>query len=57
MELGIKCKSEDEIDAFMKNKFLYLLYNQKRFLPQKYKDESIVEESSGVWLPVNTHFQ
>ena len=41
----------------MSTKFLYMLYNQKRFQPQKYGEESVVAESNGVWLPVNTHFQ
>ena len=31
LELGIECKSEAEISDFMSNKFLYMLYNQRRF--------------------------
>ena len=41
----------------MSNKFLYMLYNQKRFKAYEFNDESIVPESDGVWIPVNTHYQ
>ena len=55
-ELGIKCKSPQEIKKFMKNKFFYLLYNQRRFDSQRYNEDSVVPESKGIWLPINTHF-
>ena len=32
-ELGIKCKSSEEITTFMRNKFFLMLYNQRRFEP------------------------
>ena len=44
-ELGIKCKSPEEINKFMKNKFLYFLYNQRRFDAENYGEESVVPES------------
>lgn len=48
------CKSEEEITAFLKNKFLLLLWNQVRFDSRYYKEEAIKQESRIMWIPVNT---
>ena len=48
------CASEEEIDAFLMNKFLLIYHNQVRFEPRKYGDEAIVPESIIHWIIVNT---
>ena len=42
---------------YMKNKFLLLLHNQKRFDSSQYYDESIVKESRLLWLNTSNKVQ
>ena len=56
-ENGITCKSQDQITDFLRNKFLLMLYNQKRFAPGAFKDQSIVEEARLLWTMVNTQIR
>ena len=44
------CKSEKEITYFFKNKYLVLLYNERRFDSNLYEHESITEKSRIKWL-------
>ena len=41
----LTCKSEEEITEFFRNKFIYLLYNEKSFDSEKYQHESIVKQA------------
>ena len=51
------CKSQEEITAFIRNKFLLILYNQVRFDSTRYEWDSIIHESKIMWLPVNSQVQ
>ena len=48
------CKSEVEITAFLRNKYLILFHNEIRFDSDKYGAEAIVQESRLRWIPINT---
>ena len=49
-----KCKSPEEITQFFRNKFLFLLYNERYFDSSQYKENSIVDKGRTSWLQVNT---
>ena len=51
------CKSEAEIDAYLKNKYLIILYNQIRFDSRYYGQDSIVPESRLHWVQVSSQIQ
>ena len=51
------CKSEAEIDAYLRNKYLIFFYNQIRFDSRHYGKASIVPESRLNWVQVNTQVQ
>ena len=34
-----------------------LLYNQKRFDPNRYLEDSIIPEAKSLWIPINTQWQ
>ena len=48
------CKSDQEINQFMKDKWIVLLYNRIRFDPEAYRSDAFVEESLFEWVTVNT---
>ena len=48
------CKSPEEINEFLRNKFFLLMYNQIRFDTELYKTESFVHESITEWITINT---
>ena len=48
------CKSDAEIDEFIRNKFVVMYYNQVRFDSFSYGQESIKAEAQIRWLSVNT---
>ena len=50
----VTCKSEHEIQNFLKSKYLVLHYNAKRFVQHKFSDERISAVSRLKWLPVST---
>ena len=50
----IKCKSDEEITNFLSNKYFLILANERRFDSSIYGQNSIYDESSVVWLPINT---
>lgn len=55
---GDFCRSQEEINAFLKDKFILLYYNEIRFGGQFDGEEPIVKESSRLkWLPINTQAQ
>ena len=51
------CKSESEIKAFMKRKFIITVENSSRFNQDEYNDSKITKESKLVWHPMNTVFR
>ena len=48
------CASDEEITAFLRDKFLILLYNQILFDANEYNERSVLEQSMFQWIPVNT---
>ena len=48
------CKDTEEIKAFIRNKYLVLLYNQIRFDSNSYENEAMVPESRLKWIPINS---
>jgi len=52
------CKSEGEIKAWLKQKFILTYANQRRFVIEKFTEkEKIVEESRTNWIPINTQLR
>ena len=52
------CKSNDEILRWLRQKYLLIYYNLRRFKIGDYKDESkIVEESRTKYIPFNTQIR
>lgn len=54
---GVECKPQEEITRFFRNKFLFLLFNERIFDSGKYLTDSIVPKSSIKWFQVNTQQQ
>lgn len=50
----LDCKSDVEITAYLRDKFLILMHNEVRFDSNKYGSEAIIQESRLQWIPVNT---
>ena len=50
----LKCKSEEEITEYFRNKWLLLFYNERQFDANHYGYESIVKTSRLKWHSVNT---
>lgn len=48
------CKSEAEIRDWLRQKFIVLIYNQVRFNPEGYGEQSVIRESRIHYIPVNT---
>ena len=48
------CASDEEITAFLRDKFIVLLYNQILFDANEYNENSVLEQSLLQWIPVNT---
>ena len=48
------CESREAIQAWLKRKFIVLLYNQKRFDTRKFHSASVIEESKIEYIPINT---
>ena len=51
------CKSDEEIMAFIKNKYMIFYVNEVRFDASKYGEESIIPESRLDWIRVSTTFK
>ena len=47
-----QCKSEAEIDLWLKRKFIIVVTNNERFNPVVFTDERVVKESVFTWFPV-----
>ena len=47
------CKSDEEIRAHLRNKFVLMLQNQIRFEPRNIREEAAVKESRLTWIPIN----
>ena len=39
-----ECKSEEEIDAFLENKFLYVYHNDEKFSPDEYDKRPVISK-------------
>ena len=50
----VDCKSDEEIRAFVRGKFLLKINNQIRFDSQKFNEKTIVKESILSWIAVNS---
>ena len=44
------CKSEEEVEAFFKGKFIIMLYNHVRFDNKHFGEDSIKQESKMYWI-------
>ena len=51
------CKSEQEINDWMKRKFILTIHNQKRFEPHIYGEDVISQVSHLRWHPIDSHFR
>ena len=40
---NIKCKSDDEIDRFMSERTVMMVYNSESYLPDQYGEKSIAQ--------------
>ena len=54
IDTEVVCKSDEEILEFFRNKFFFVIKNEKLFDANKYGLESIVEQCSFTWVPINT---
>ena len=52
--LGQSCKSDAEIRKFFAQKYLIMLSNEVRFVPDGFGDNRTSEESIITWLPIST---
>ena len=50
----IKCKSDTEIEKWLKRKFILVVYNQRRFRLEKFNSYKVVPESRTIWIPINS---
>ena len=50
------CKTDEEINAYLEDKFIMILHNERRFMAKAVGsiDEVIVKESRLVWIPIDT---
>ena len=51
------CKSEEEVEAFFKGKYIILLYNHIRFDSEYFGRESIKQESKMFWIRASSYKQ
>ena len=52
------CKSDQEIEGWLRRKFLLTLTNQKRFEPENYDhDEMIIDVSHLKWYPIQSNLR
>lgn len=51
------CKSEAEINSWLKRKFIVTMTNQRRFLLEKFTEGKIVEEARTEWIPFNSQLR
>ena len=51
------CKSDEEINEFFRNKFIFFAFNEIRFDSDKFGIESLVPETRVAWLRINTQMQ
>ena len=52
--MGEGCKTETEITEFFRLKYLIMLSNQERFVPDGFGDNATEIESIISWLPIST---
>jgi len=50
----VVCKDEEEILEFFRNKYLFVIKNERLFDSNKYGLESIDEKCTNTWFPINT---
>ena len=50
------CKSKEEIDAYMRGKYLLLYTNKIRFISDSFGEGSIVMESNMEWMRISTQY-
>ena len=48
----LKCKSEIEIEEWMRQKYLIVYINEKRFIQHKFDEERIKKHSIFNWYPL-----
>ena len=49
------CKTDEEINEFIRGKFLIVYVNEIRFDSQFYGEESIIKESRMDWISISTY--
>ena len=54
---GILCKSKDEIKEWLSGKYIVLFYNQIRFDPKNFFEESKIKESRISYIPINSQMR
>ncbi len=52
-KIGLKCKSETEIDEWLRFKYIIVRENTKQFVQHKFEDERIDETSKITWYPIS----
>ena len=52
-----RCKSDREILKWMRNKYIVLYYNSRRFKIEEYNEGKIVEESRTKYIPFNSQLR
>lgn len=50
---SVTCKSNEDINKWMKSKYLITLLNQKKFVQHKFDEERIDRHSTLTWYPLN----
>ena len=47
------CKSEEEIEEFLRGAYVMVLYNQIRFDGSRFHEDAILPESRVKWMPIS----
>ena len=51
------CRTDAEIESWLRRKFIIVLTNQVRFDAEAYNDGSVVKESVLTYIPINTQLR
>ena len=53
LKTTVKCKTDDEINAWMLQKYLIVYVNQERFIQHVFDEDSVKKEALMRWAPLN----
>ena len=51
---NVVCKSDDEINQWLKGRYLIVLENQKKFIAHKFGEERFKASAEVKWYPLNS---